>query len=91
MSNHAIKLDWIKATGVDKSKFAKEVDLADLKSDIDDLEKDKMKNFPFDLYMLSNAVEKEVVKKDVYDELVKNVNAFQAIDATYVVKKALES
>ena len=54
LSNYATKSDWIKATVVNKSKFAKEVDLANLKSDIDDLEIDKMKNVTFDLYMLSN-------------------------------------
>ena len=46
-----------------------------------------MKPVPLDLNKLSDVVEKEAVKKDVYNEFVKNVDAIQATD-TDLVKKA---
>ena len=44
LSNYATKSDLKNATGVDTSKFAKKVDLANLKSDADKLDIDKQKN-----------------------------------------------
>ena len=41
--NYAAKADLKNATGVDTSKFAKNVDLANLKSDVDKLDIDKLK------------------------------------------------
>ena len=35
LSNYATKADFKNATGIDRSKFAKNVDLADLKSNVD--------------------------------------------------------
>ena len=46
MSNHAIKSDLKNTTGVDASKFPKKADLASLKSDVDGLDIDKLKNVP---------------------------------------------
>ena len=45
-------------TGVDKLKFAKNVDLAKLKSDIDKLDIDKLKNLPTNLNNLESKVGK---------------------------------
>ena len=44
--NYATKIDLKNATGVDTSKFAEKVDLANLKSDVDKLDIDKLKNVP---------------------------------------------
>ena len=44
MSNYATKLDLRNATGVDTSYFAKKTDLANLKSYVDALDTDKLKN-----------------------------------------------
>ena len=41
---------------------------------VDKLDVDKLQPVLADLKKLSDVVDKEVVKKDVYDELVKNVN-----------------
>ena len=41
LSNYATKTYFKNATGVDKTRFAKKVDLASLKSDIDELDIDK--------------------------------------------------
>ena len=40
--NYATKADLKNATGVDTSKFAKEVDLASLKSEVDKIDVDKL-------------------------------------------------
>ena len=41
LSNYATKADFKNATGGDTSKFAKKVDLANLKSDVDKLDIEK--------------------------------------------------
>ena len=40
---------WKAGTGVDASKFAKKVDLASLKSEVDKLDIDKLEKVPTDL------------------------------------------
>ena len=44
LSNCGTKADWKIATDVDTSKFAKKVDLANLKSNVDKLDIDELKN-----------------------------------------------
>ena len=47
LSNYATKADFKNATGLDTLKFGKKkVDLANLKSDVDKLVIDKLKNVP---------------------------------------------
>ena len=46
LSNYATKADLKNAAGVDRSKFAKKVDLASLKPNVDKLDTDKLKNVP---------------------------------------------
>ena len=46
LSNYATKTDLKNATGADTSKFDKKVDLANLKSNVDKLDIDKLKNVP---------------------------------------------
>ena len=46
LSNYATKADLKNATGVDTSKFAKKVDLTNLKSDVDKIDVDQLKNIP---------------------------------------------
>ena len=43
LTNHATKADLKNAAGVDTSKFAKKVDLASVKSNVDKLDIDKLK------------------------------------------------
>ena len=45
------KTDLKNETGVDTSKFAKNVNLASLKSNVDKLDIDKLKNVPSNLFM----------------------------------------
>ena len=48
-TNYATKSYLKNATGVDTSKFAKKVDLVNLKSNVDKLDIDKLKNAPNNL------------------------------------------
>ena len=55
-SNYAAKTDLKNVTGVDMSKFAKKVDSANLKSDVDKLDIDKLKNVSTNLSNLKGKV-----------------------------------
>ena len=44
MSNYATKADFQNVAGVDTSDFSKKNDLSNLKSDVDKLDIDKLKN-----------------------------------------------
>ena len=46
LSNYATKADLKNATGIDTSKFAKQIDLAHLKFDVGKLDIGKLKNVP---------------------------------------------
>ena len=63
LSNHATKSDLKNATGVDTSKFAKKLDLANLKSSIDKLDVFKLKNVPTDSSNLKSKVDELDVDK----------------------------
>ena len=55
-----------------------------MKSQVDQQDVDKLVPVPIDLRKLSDVVRKEAVKKEVYDKLIKAVNA---IDTNAHVKK----
>ena len=61
--NHATKADLKNASSVDASKFAKKIDLASLKSNVDKLDIDKLKNEPSNLSNLKSKVDKLDVDK----------------------------
>ena len=67
LSNYATKSDLKKATLVDTSDFAKKADLASLKSDIDELDIDKLKTITVCLSKLSNVVNNDVTKFNTTD------------------------
>ena len=75
LSNYATKADIKNITHIDTSEFALKTNLANLKSEVNKLDIDKLKPVPTDLSKLSNVVKNDVVKKDVYDKLVTKVNA----------------
>ena len=58
LSNYATKTDFKNATGVDTSDFAKKTDLANLKSDVDKRDIDKLKNVPSNLSNLKSKIVK---------------------------------
>ena len=63
LSNYATKADLKNATGVDTSDFAKKTDLANLKSDVDKLDIDKLKNIPIGLSTLKSKVDTLDIEK----------------------------
>ena len=52
--SNAIKADLKNEAGVDTSKFAKKVDLAILKTNVEELDNDKLKNVPTNLGSLKS-------------------------------------
>ena len=70
---------------MDTSKFSTNSDLAGLKLEINELVIERLKNEPVDLSKLSDAVKDDVDGKTVYEELVKYVNAVDAIDVSNLV------
>ena len=62
LSNYAAKTDLKNTTGADTSKFDIEVDLVNLKPNVDKLDIDKLSN-----------VKNDVFKKDVYNAKMKNI------------------
>ena len=60
MSNYATKSDLENAADLDASDFAKKIDLVNLKSDVDKLDIDKLKNVLSNLSNLKNKVDKLV-------------------------------
>ena len=85
LSNEATKTDLKNATGSDTSKFAKNVDLTNLKSNIDELDIDKLKNVSTYLSNLQGKVDKldvdEVVPVSV------DLSKLNDVVKTDVVKK----
>ena len=63
LSNYGTKTDLKNATAVDTSSFAKKVNLANLKSDVNELDIDKLKHIPTNLGNLKNKADKLDVDK----------------------------
>ena len=83
LSNYATKDDIKNITHVDSSSFALKTNVANLKSEVDKLDIDKLKPVPTDLSKLSDLVKNDVVKKTDYNELVTKVDD---IDTSGLVK-----
>ena len=73
LSNYKTKTDLKNVTQIDTSICALKTNLANLKTEVDKLEIDKLVTVPVDLCELSDGV-KNVVKKAVYDKLAAKVN-----------------
>ena len=74
LSNYATKADIKNITHVDTLSSALKTNLANLKTEVDKLDIDKLVPVPVDLSKLSAVVKNDVVKKDAYDKLVAKVN-----------------
>ena len=114
LSNYVTKVDLKNATGDDTLDYTKKTDLANLKSDVDKLDIDKLENIPSGLSNLKSKVyeldadklvpipvvlsklrdviKSNVVKKDVYNAKITNIedkmlnNTNLAINNTLNVK-----
>ena len=71
-------------THVDVSSFASKTNLANLKTEADKLDIDKLTPVPNDLAKLSNVVKNDVVKKTEYSKLGTKVDNF---DTTKFISK----
>ena len=80
LSNYPTKTDLKYVTHVDTSSSALKTNLANLKTEFDKLDIDKLVPVPVDLSKLSAVVKNDVVKKDVYDKLVAKVNNIDTSD-----------
>ena len=65
LSNYATKTDLKNVSHVDVNSFTLKSILADLKTEVDKLDVDKLKPVPNDLAKLCNVVKIDVVKKTV--------------------------
>ena len=74
LSNYATQADIKNISHVVTSGFALKTNLASLKSEVHQLDIDKLKLVPTDLSKLSNVLKNNVVKKTDYNKLVTNVD-----------------
>ena len=74
-SNYATKADIKNISHVDTSSFALKTNLANLKTEVDKLDIDKLTPVPVNLSKLSDVVTNDVVKKTVYNKLPAKVNS----------------
>ena len=80
LSNYATKTDLKNVTHVDTSSFALKTNLANLKTEVDKLDIDKLAPVPVDLSKLSDVVKNDVVKKTAYDKLVAKVKNIDTVN-----------
>ena len=74
LSNYATKTDLNNVAHVENSIFALKTNLANLKTEADKLDIDKLAPVSDDLSKLSDVVKNDVFKKTVYDKLVEKVD-----------------
>ena len=74
LSNYATKDDIKNITHVDTSNFALKMNLANLKTEVDKVDIDKLVPVPVDLSKLSDVVKNDVTKKTEYNKLANKVN-----------------
>ena len=85
-SNYATKTDLENVTHVDTSSFALKTNLANLKTEVDKLDIDKLVPVPVDLSKLKDVVKNDVVKKTLYGKLVAKVNNIDTSDSVLKTK-----
>ena len=86
LSNYATKTDIKNISHADTSSFALKTNLANLKTEVDKLDIDKLAPVPVDLSKLSDVVKNDVVKKTVYDKLAAKVNNIDSNDFVFKTK-----
>ena len=78
LSNYEAKSDLKVAKDINPTKIAKNVDLTTLKINVDRLDINSLETISVSLSKLNNAVTYDVVKKNVYNGLVKKVNGLDS-------------
>ena len=80
LSNYATNTNVKNISHVDTSSFALKANLANLKTEVDQLDIDKLVPLPVDLSKLSDVVKNDVVKKTEYNKLVAKVDYIDTSD-----------
>ena len=80
LTNYATKEDIKNITHVDTSDFALKTNLANLKTEADKLDIDKLVPISNDLSKLSSVVKNDVAKKTEYNKFVTKVNNIDTRD-----------
>ena len=80
LSIYATKADIKDITHVDTSDLALKINLANLKTEVDKLDIEKLVPIPPDLSKLNNVVKNDVVKKIDYNKLVAKVDNIDTSD-----------
>ena len=88
LSNYATKTDIKNISHVDASGFALKTNLANLKTEVDKLDIDKLAPVPTDLSKLHNVVKNDV-KKTTYDKSVAKVDDIDTND--FVLKSKYDT
>ena len=85
LSNYVTKVDFKNATGINTPKFAKKLDLLNLKSNTDKLDVAKLKNVQTNLINLKSIVDKLDVDKLVHVPV--DLSKLSDVVRNHVVKK----
>ena len=80
LANYATKTDLKNISHIDASSVLLKSNLANLKTEVEKIDIDKLTPVPNDLAELSNVVKNDVVKKTEYDKLVAKVNNIDTTD-----------
>ena len=89
LSNYATKTAIKNISHVDTSSFVIKTNLANLKTEVDKLDVDKLAPVPVDLSKLIDVVKNDVVKKGVYDKLAAKVDNIDTSD--FVLKTEFQA
>ena len=89
LSNYATKTDLKNVTHVGTLNFALKATLTGLKTEVDQLEIDKLAPVLVDLSKLSDVVKNDVVKKALCDKLAPKVNKIDTSE--FVLKTKLQT
>ena len=79
LSNYATKTVLKNGTHVDNSNFAVKTSLANLKTEVDKLDVNKLVPIFVDLSKLTNVVKNDVFNETVYDKLAEKVNNIDTV------------
>ena len=82
LSNYATKTDIENISHIDNSSFTLKTNLANLKTEVDKLDIDKLAPVTVDLSKLSDVVKNDAVQKTVYDKLVAKVDNINTINTS---------
>ena len=89
LSNYAAKADIKNISHVDTSSFVLKTNLANLKTEVDKLDIDKLVPVPVDLSKLSDVVKNDVVKKTDYKAKIADIEGKTPDISNIATKTAL--